>query len=197
MKELTEQLGFILELDKLKAVYRRALIKADKNRFENSAEHSWHISLMAHVLAPYADESVDISRVMLMLLIHDIVEIDAGDAFAFDTQAVLALQPEKEMVAAERIFGLLPEPQSKRFICLWQEFEQAETADARFAKAMDRVLPVIQNMQNKGGSWAQNHVVKQQVINRNRYLEKSAPKLWSFVLQQIDLATEKGWLKES
>lgn len=195
MNDLAKQLDFILEVDKLKAIYRRALIKADNNRFENSAEHSWHISIMANVLAPYAEDSVDMSRVTLMLLIHDIVEIDAGDAFAFDTESVLAQQPEKESAAANRIFGLLPEHQGEKFISLWHEFEQAETPDACFAKAMDRVLPLIQNMQNEGGSWSQNHVLKQQVINRNKYLEKSAPKLWSFVLEQIEFATEKGWLK--
>ncbi|WP_413282966.1 HD domain-containing protein [Vibrio sp. MA40-2] len=195
MKELTKQLDFILEMDKLKAVYRRALIKDDKNRFENSAEHSWHISLMAHVLAPYAEGPIDISRVTLMLLLHDIVEIDAGDTFAFDTKAILDQQSDKEVAAAKRIFGLLPEGQSKQFINLWHEFEQAKTPDACFAKAMDRILPLIQNVQNEGGSWSQHHVLKQQVINRNKHLEKSAPKLWSFVLEQIEFATEKGWLK--
>ncbi|MEC7940356.1 MAG: HD domain-containing protein [Pseudomonadota bacterium] len=195
MNDLTKQLDFILEVDKLKAIYRRALIKADNNRFENSAEHSWHISIMAHILAPYAEGSVDIPRVTLMLLIHDIVEIDAGDTFAFDTKSVLDQQPEKENAAANRIFGLLPEHQSEKFISLWHEFEQAKTPDACFAKAMDRVIPLIQNMQNEGGSWSKNHVLKQQVINRNKYLEKSAPKLWSFVLEQIEFATEKGWLK--
>lgn len=195
MKQLEEQLDFIFELDKLKAVYRRTLVKCDQNRFENSAEHSWHISLMAHVLAPYAQEPIDISRVTLMLLIHDIVEIDAGDTFAFDQTANLAAQSDKEIAAAHRIFGLLPTAQGEKFISLWHEFEQAETADARFAKAMDRILPLIQNMQNEGGSWAQHHVLKQQVIKRNQYLEKSVPKLWLFALEQIDIATEKGWLK--
>ncbi|MDV7104645.1 HD domain-containing protein [Vibrio sp. TH_r3] len=195
MQELAKQLDFILEMDKLKSVYRRTLIKADNNRFENSAEHSWHIALMAHVLAPYAEEDIDISRVTLMLLLHDIVEIDAGDTFAFDSKAILDQQSDKEVAAAHRIFGLLPEHHSKQFLDLWTEFEQAQTADARFAKAMDRILPLIQNIQNEGGSWAQHHVMKQQVINRNKHLEKSAPKLWAFVVEQIEAATEKGWLK--
>jgi putative hydrolase of HD superfamily len=195
MKQLEEQLDFIFELDKLKAVYRRTLVKCDQNRFENSAEHSWHISLMGHVLAPYAQEPIDISRVTLMLLIHDIVEIDAGDTFAFDQTVNLAAQSDKETAAAHRLFGLLPSAQSEQFLTLWQEFEHAETADARFAKAMDRILPLIQNMQNEGGSWAQHHVFKEQVIQRNKYLEKSAPKLWAYALEQIDIACEKGWLK--
>jgi putative hydrolase of HD superfamily len=196
MHDLSQQISFILELDKLKGVYRKALIKTDKNRYENSAEHSWHIALTAHVLAPYANEDVDISRVTLMLLIHDIVEIDAGDTFAFDHHAVLGEQSAKENAAAHRIFGLLPESIRSKFISLWHEFELAETPDAQFAKAMDRILPLIQNMQNEGGSWAQHKVAKHQVISRNQYLESAAPKLWQYVLAQIEIATEKAWLSE-
>lgn len=192
-----EQLSFIIELDKLKAVYRKALIKCDNNRYENSAEHSWHVALTANVLAPYAEKDIDITRVMLMLLIHDIVEIDAGDTFAFDEKAVLAEQSDKEQMAANRLFGLLPESQYKTYLALWNEFERAETPDAKFAKSMDRVLPLIQNMQNEGGSWAQHNVSKQQVINRNKHLAEIAPTLWEFVLEQIDLAAEKGWLKDA
>jgi putative hydrolase of HD superfamily len=195
MQELNHQINFILELDKLKAIYRKALIRADKNRYENSAEHSWHIALTAHILAPYANATVDISRVCLMLLIHDIVEIDAGDTFAFDHHTILGQQAEKEAAAAERIFGLLPSPQRESMIALWHEFEQAETADAQFAKAMDRILPLIQNMQNEGGSWVQNKVFKHQVIKRNQYLETAAPKLWQYVLEQIDIAEDRGWLR--
>lgn len=195
MQELNHQINFILELDKLKAIYRKALIRADKNRYENSAEHSWHIALTAHVLAPYANATVDISRVCLMLLIHDIVEIDAGDTFAFDHHTILGQQAEKEAAAAERIFGLLPSPQRESMIALWHEFEQAETADAQFAKAIDRILPLIQNMQNEGGSWVQNKVFKHQVIKRNQYLETAAPKLWQYVLEQIDIAEDRGWLR--
>lgn len=195
MQELNHQINFILELDKLKAVYRKALIRADNNRYENSAEHSWHIALTAHILAPYANSTVDINRVCLMLLIHDIVEIDAGDTFAFDHHTILGEQAEKEAAAAERIFGLLASPQRKILIELWHEFEQAESADAQFAKAMDRILPLIQNMQNQGGSWVQNKVFKHQVIRRNQYLETAAPKLWNYVLEQIEIAAERGWLR--
>ncbi len=194
MNLLPDQINFILELDKLKAVYRKALIKEDKNRYENSAEHSWHIALTAHILAQYAGTAVDIKRVCLMLLIHDIVEIDAGDTFAFDTHTVLAQQADKEIAAAKRIFGLLSEPQRSEMLELWLEFEHAESADAQFAKSIDRILPLIQNMQNDGGSWVQNKVSKNQVIQRNKYLEKSAPLLWTYAMKQIDLATEKGWL---
>ncbi len=197
MEELNQQLDFIIELDRLKGVYRQALVKTDKNRFENSAEHSWHISLTAQILYEYAVENVNISRVMSMLLIHDIVEIDAGDMFAFSDDKDLKEQESKEISAAKRIFGLLPEKQFHTYNQLWLEFEKAETIDARFAKAMDRVLPLLQNMRNEGGSWVKNKVKKSQVIKRNQYLEGLAPQLWLYVCQQIDHAVKQGWLIDS
>ncbi|MFT5759903.1 MAG: putative hydrolase of HD superfamily [Alteromonadaceae bacterium] len=196
MEDLNKQLDFVIELDRLKGVYRQALVKSDKNRFENSAEHSWHISLTAQILHQYAVEKVNISRVMSMLLIHDIVEIDAGDMFAFSDKKNLAEQEEKEIAAATRLFGLLPEEQFQMFNQLWLEFENAETIDARFAKAMDRILPLLQNMRNEGGSWARHDVTKSQVIKRNNYLEGLAPQLWLYVCEQIDLAVTKGWLRD-
>ena len=152
MKVLNQQVAFILELDRLKSVYRRTYVQSDNNRNENSAEHSWHISMVANVLHEYAHEPVDISRVINMLLIHDIVEIDAGDNFAFAPQSELDGQEDKEMQAAERLFGLLPEIQFLPMKALWIEFEEAESADARFAKAIDRIHPLLQNMANNGGS---------------------------------------------
>lgn len=195
MSDLHQQIQFIIELDKLKAIKRKALIKADQNRYENSAEHSWHIALAAHILAPYAEEAIQIGRVCQMLLIHDVVEIDAGDTFAFAHNEVLGQQSEKETAAAQRLFGLLPKPQGSYYLQLWHEFELAETADARYAKAIDRILPLIQNMQNEGGSWARHQISKQQVIQRNCFLEQAAPKLWQYVLEQVDLATARGWLQ--
>lgn len=191
---LSQQLEFISELDKLKAIKRKALIKCDDNRYENSAEHSWHIAMAAQVLHPYAEEPVDLARVTQMLLIHDIVEIDAGDTFAFAEQVDLDAQAEKEERAANRIFGMLPGGQFEYMKALFVEFEECTTADGRFAKAIDRILPLIQNVQNDGGSWAQHSVKKSQVLARNRYLEDIAPKLWVFVQEQIDLAARKGWL---
>lgn len=196
MEALNKQLDFIIELDRLKSVYRQALVKSDNNRFENSAEHSWHISLTAQILHEYAVENVNISRVMSMLLIHDIVEIDAGDMFAFSGQAALAEQKDKEISAAARIFGLLPAQQFQTYNELWLEFESAETADARFAKAIDSVLPLLQNMRNEGGSWVRHNVKKSQVIKRNNYLEGLAPQLWLYVCSQIDLAVKQGWLSD-
>ena len=196
MEKLQQQLDFILELDRLKAVYRQTRVKPDSNRRENSAEHSWHISLLAEVLAEYAEEPVDIQRVVRMLLIHDVVEIDAGDTFAFADQEELDGQEDKEIEAANRLFGLLPEEQFIPMRDLWLEFEAAQTADARFAKAMDRMLPILQNMANQGGTWEAHNVSKTQVIQRNQYLKGLAPKLWDYALQQIDLAVSNGWLKE-
>ncbi|NQZ23599.1 MAG: HD domain-containing protein [Colwellia sp.] len=196
MDDLTKQLDFIIELDKLKGVYRQALVKSDKNRFENSAEHSWHISLTAQILHQYAVEKVNVSRVMSMLLIHDIVEIDAGDMFAFSDATDLAEQEDKELAAAHRIFGLLPAEQYQTFQQLWLEFESAETIDARFAKAMDRLLPLLQNMRNKGGSWARHNIAKSQVLERNKYLDDLAPQLWLYVCKQIDFAVKQGWLRD-
>ncbi len=194
MLELTAQLSFIRELDRLKSVHRQALIKCDNNRQENSAEHSWHIALTAVTLQEYAEAEIDISRVVQMLLIHDIVEIDAGDTFAFADNDDLHAQEEKELKAAHRIFGLLPQPQSQRLFNLWLEFEQAQTADGRFAKAIDRILPLIQNVHNEGGSWARHKVKRSQVLARNQYLDGLAPKLWAYAQSQIDSAVEKGWL---
>ena len=196
MEELHKQLDFIIELDRLKGVYRQALVKSDNNRFENSAEHSWHITLTAQIMQEYAAEKINISRVMSMLLIHDIVEIDAGDMFAFADKKSLAEQAEIEIAAVKRIFGLLPDKQFQAYQALWLEFESAETVDARFAKAMDSVLPLLQNMRNEGGSWVRHKLTKSQIIKRNQFLEGLAPKLWLYVCQQIDLAVEQGWLQD-
>ena len=192
--DLNQKIAFIREIDRLKAVYRQALVRDDNNRFENSAEHSWQIALAAITLQEYAAQAVNIGRVVHMLLIHDIVEIDAGDTFAFVDDALHAEQEAIELAAAERIFGLLPKQQYLQTLALWREFEDCESADAQFAKSIDRILPLIQNMQNEGGSWARHKVKKSQVLKRNTYLQQSAPKLWVFVEQQINQAVNHGWL---
>ncbi|WP_299974003.1 HD domain-containing protein [uncultured Pseudoteredinibacter sp.] len=195
-QQLQQQLAFIAEMDRLKAVYRQTTVKEDGDRFENSAEHSWHIALMAHVFAPLVGEPVDINRACLMLLLHDIVEIDAGDTFAFASAADIAAKADKESEAADRLFGLLPSSQAADYRALWQEYEDAESADARFAKAMDCLLPLIQNMNNEGGSWRRHQVSRSKVLKRNQYLEHSAPRLWAYALEQIDLALANGWLTD-
>ncbi|WP_448547841.1 HD domain-containing protein [Thalassotalea fusca] len=192
--DLNKQLSFILELDKLKSVYRKALIKTDNNRFENSAEHSWQIALAAHVLVEHVEHNIDINRAVKMLLIHDIVEIDAGDTFAFAEVNQLEQQHEIELAAAHRIFGLLPDAQYQHFLSLWLEFEECKTHDAQFAKAVDRILPLIQNMANEGGSWAKHKVTKSQVLARNKYVKGLSESLWRYVAEQIDIATKNKWL---
>lgn len=194
MTDLAQQLAFIIEIDKLKAVYRQTTVKEDKDRHENSAEHSWHIALTAQILKEYTEHPVDSERVVKMLLIHDIIEIDAGDLFAFAEDKDHEQQALKEAQAAQRLFGLLPTDQYKEYNDLWFEFEAAKTNDARFAKSMDRILPLVQNMNNQGGSWAKHKIRQSQVLARNNHLEYIAPKLWQYVIEQTDLAVKKGWL---
>jgi putative hydrolase of HD superfamily len=191
---LEKQLALIMELDQLKSVLRRTrVLSADKRR-ENSAEHSWHVALMALLLEEHANEPVDISKVVKMLLLHDIVEIDAGDTFVYDTVA-LQEQEEKELAAAERLFGMLPEEQGTELKAIWLEFERAGTAEARFAKALDRIIPMLMNYHNNGQSWLEHGVAKQQVININQRIEQGSAVLWEKALQVINEAVEKGWLK--
>ncbi len=196
MTQIEQQLHYIQEMDLLKSVKRKALIKSDNNRYENSAEHSWHIAMAAQVLHQYALGNVDLLKVTQMLLIHDIVEIDAGDTFAFAAQSELDGQAEKEELAAKRIFGLLPNEQAEYYLALFHEFEASVTPEAQFAKGIDRILPLVQNMQNNGGSWAQNNVHKSQVLARNAGLANIAPELWLFAKDQIELATKNGWLRD-
>lgn len=195
MTNLEKKISFIQEIDKLKGVYRRALIKCDNNRRENTAEHSWHVALMGLILQEYANEELDMLKVLKMLLIHDIVEIYAGDTYAFDNHAVLEEQNAKELEALEKIFSLLPEDEANEYKALWLEFEDNQTAEAKYSKAIERAVPVLQNMQNNGGSWvAYGKVPKEKVISRNLGLKDIAPELWQYVKGQIDLAVEKGWL---
>lgn len=194
MVPVSDLTDFICELDKLKAVKRQITLPADNNRQENSAEHSWHVAMMASVLSQYAQKPIDVTRVIRMILIHDIVEIDAGDMFAFNAQDHHDAQAQKELDAAKRIFGLLPTPLNNEMLNLWLEFEEAQTTDAEFAKAMDRVLPVFQNMKDEGGSWKKHGISRDKIEKRNAHLKTSAPALWDYVMAQLDIAVERGWL---
>lgn len=191
---LQQQLDLILELDRLKSVLRRSRVKSAEGRLENSAEHSWHVAMMALLMQEHANEPVEISRVIKMLLMHDMVEIDAGDTFVYD-MAASELQAEKELAAAQRLFGLLPADQGEALFALWREFEAAQTADARFAKALDRLIPMLLNYHNQGQSWIENHVSRQQVLNVNRRIDDGSHTLWEYAQQMIENATEQGWLK--
>ena len=183
---LLAQLAFLREVDKLKAVLRRSHLM-DGSRQENSAEHSWHIAMAAVVLAEYSNAPVDITRVLKMLLVHDIVEIDAGDTFAFD-QVGKASQSEREHVAAQRLFGLLPTAQAAEFKALWAEFEARETAESKFANAVDRLLPALHNLANQGGTWRTPGVHRGLINGRLQPIGEGAAAVWAYIEKLLDEA---------
>jgi putative hydrolase of HD superfamily len=190
---LASQLLFLLEADRLKSVVRGSRI-ADGSRRENTAEHSWHIALFALVLAPHAAGPVDPQRVVSMLLIHDLVEIDCGDTPLFDA-AGAATQASREAVAAKRLFGLLPAEQASEYRALWDEFEAAETADARFAKAIDRFQPTLLNHAVGGGTWADYDVDETRERSLTGRIVDGSPALWNVTDTIIVDAVRRGWLK--
>ncbi|MBZ2185591.1 MAG: HD domain-containing protein [Bryobacter sp.] len=192
---LERQIRFLLEADRLKTVMRRTRLiepEGEESRFENSAEHSWHIALMAMVLAEHSNEAVDSWRVVRMLLVHDLVEIDAGDTPAFGEQLD---KQEREEAAAARIFGLLPEDQREEFYELWREFEARETAEARFANAVDRLLPPFQNLANLGGSWRDFQVSRERADARLSPIGEGAERLWEVVRGVLDEGERRGLLR--
>jgi putative hydrolases of HD superfamily len=184
--QLLAQIEFLREVDKLKTITRRTSL-LDGSRQENSAEHSWHIALAAMVLADHSNVVVDLSRVLKMLLMHDIVEIDAGDTFAFDLVGK-ASQAERENLAATRLFGLLPPTQRAEFLGLWQEFEAGETPEAKFATALDRLLPVLQNFANQGGTWRSAGLHRGLVNRRLRPIGDGSTEVWAWVEKILDEA---------
>ncbi|MEM6423696.1 MAG: HD domain-containing protein [Cyanobacteria bacterium P01_H01_bin.119] len=193
-QRLAQQLQFIVEIDRLKTVLRRTPL-IDQSRRENSAEHSWHLALMAIALAEYAPEGVDMGRAIQQVLLHDIVEIDAGDTFCYDAAGNIN-KAEREQAAADRIFGLLPADQSQAFRALWDEFETQETPTARFAAALDRVQPLLHNYYTQGGTWKQYGITKAQLLQRMRPVETGAPKLWPLVQDTIEAVLQAGYLKK-
>ncbi|MDV6253826.1 HD domain-containing protein [Vibrio sp. EA2] len=194
MERLDKQLKLLIELDQLKSVLRRTRVKSAEGRLENSAEHSWHVALMAVLMEEHANAPVDICRVMKMLLIHDVVEIDAGDTFVYDTSASKE-QAEKEIKAAERLFGMLPSEQGQELLALWHEFEAAQTDDAKYAKALDRLIPMLLNYHNNGQSWQEHGVTREQALTINKRIELGSVTLWDKAKEIIEDATDKGWLK--
>lgn len=181
---LEQQLSFIHEIDKLKYIQRMTCL-FNSNRNENDAEHSWHLCMMALALAPQSNEPLDMLKVLKMLLVHDIVEIDAGDTFLFDTKKNHD-NTEEELKAAKRIFGLLPEEQASELIEIWQEFEDAETAEAKFAKSIDRLAPMMQNASNNGGTWAQHNVPYETVIEKKKRIKDGSDSLWKYGKSLVD-----------
>lgn len=193
---LDRQIHFIRELDRLKNVQRQTWLM-DTSRKENSAEHSWHIAVMAMVLAEYAPGGdVDVSRVIQMLLVHDIVEIDAGDTFCYDESGVSG-QHGREQAAARRLFGLLPEDIGRKFKALWEEFESRQTPEALLANALDRLQPILNNYYTDGKSWQDNGISRRQVRVRNRVMADGAPELWAYIDNLLDRAVAKGILRPS
>jgi putative hydrolase of HD superfamily len=190
--ELDQQIRFLVELDRLKLVSRQSPLM-DGSRLENSAEHSWHVAIAALVLAPYADEPIDVQRVVRMLLVHDVVEIDAGDTFAYDQTARLD-QAAREQAAAARLFGMLSEAQAQEMRTLWAEFDARATAEARFAHAVDRLLPVLQNYATGGGSWRAHKVHLGQVVQRVGAIEDGSAALWRYVEALLANAVRAGYL---
>ncbi|EPF7652249.1 HD domain-containing protein [Vibrio vulnificus] len=194
MERLNKQLALLMELDKLKSVLRRTRVKSADKRLENSAEHSWHVALMALLMEEHANEPVDIGRVVKMLLLHDAVEIDAGDTFVYDAVAS-EQQAEKELAAAQRLFGMLPADQGEELLQLWLEFEAAQTADAKFGKALDRIIPMLLNYHNQGQSWQEHGVTRQQALTVNQKIDLGSHVLWDKAQEIIEQATQNGWLK--
>jgi putative hydrolase of HD superfamily len=193
-ERLEKQVEFIVEIDKLKHIMRRTYLM-DNSRHENDAEHSWHLAMMTVLLSEYAEEkNIDTARVVKMVLLHDIVEIDAGDTFCYDTAGQEG-RLEKEMDAAERIFKILPDDQGKLFRELWDEFEERKTAEAKFAASLDRLQPLLHNYYTKGYAWKENGVRSDIVIDRNKHIREGSTDLWNFAKQLIEDAVEKGYLE--
>jgi putative hydrolases of HD superfamily len=193
-ERLERQLAFLLEADRLKTVERRTLL-TDGSRRENSAEHSWHLALMALLFAEYAPGEVDRARLLTLLLVHDLVEIDAGDAYSYDPAAQVGKQ-EREERAARRLFGLLPADQAAAVLGWWREFEEAATPEARFAQALDRLQPVLQNFASGGVSWREHGVRRGQVAARTAMIAAEAPALGRHVALLLEQALARGWLRE-
>ncbi len=190
-QRLQQQIAFVLEIDRLKTIRRRTYL-TDTSRFENSAEHSWHVAVMAMVMAEHSNfADMDASRVIRMLLVHDLVEIDAGDTFAYDEQARQD-KKEREQAAAERVFGLLPADQAAAFRGLWEEFEDRQTPEARFAAALDRIQPLLHNLCTRGKSWQEHGVREEQVLALNRHSAEGSAALWEYAARWIQKAVENG-----
>lgn len=194
MERLEQQLKFIVEIDKVKNIFRQTYL-ADGERKENDAEHSWHIALMAYLLQEYSEEPVDVPKVMLMVLIHDLVEIDAGDTYAYDSEGAKTKR-EREVKAAERIFGILPEDQGAYLRELWDEFEEYETADAKYAHLLDNFQPLLLNDASNGKSWEEHVVQKEQIYKRNERIPETSEQVWKKMQNIIQKHIDLGHVKE-
>ncbi|HKB29949.1 MAG TPA: HD domain-containing protein [Streptosporangiaceae bacterium] len=193
MERLDEQLRFIKEIDRLKTVLRQSPL-VDASRRENSAEHSWHLAVMAVTLGEYAPPGTDLNRVLTMVLLHDIVEIDAGDTFLYATDAVIAEAERAERAAADRIFALLPADQAAALRAVWMEFEDRRTPAARFARALDRLQPMLANYHTGGGTWRAHGVTADRVLAKVRLIEEGSAALGGYARDLVAASVEKGFL---
>lgn len=190
---LARQLQFILEIDKLKGIVRQSYL-LDQSRRENSAEHCWHLAVMAMLLAEHANEPVDVGRVIEMVLVHDIVELDAGDVYIYD-EAGAAGKAEREKQAADRIFVMLPPDQGRWLRARWEEFEACSSPEARFAAALDRMMPMMHNYYTRGKSWQEHGIRSDRVTARNSHIQEGSKALWQEAKRLIDDAVKEGFLK--
>ncbi|MEE9444715.1 MAG: HD domain-containing protein [Cocleimonas sp.] len=189
---IKQTLDFIVEIEKLKDVHRKTR-PVGLDRYENSAEHSWHVCLSALMLKDYANEAIDIDRVIKMLLIHDLGEIDAGDTIIYASET--AEIKEEEAAGIKRVLEILPEGKAKEYLTLWREFEAGETADSKYAKAIDRVPPILHNLQGGGHSWKKHDISKEQVFAVNKRIAKGSEKLWEVIEAELNVAVDTGLLK--
>jgi len=191
---LERQIEFLKEVDRLKLIERQSVVSGTR-RPETSAEHSWHVTLMALVLSEYAPPGVDLARVQAMLLIHDLVEIDAGDLLLYADDAARARHARREQEAADRLFALLPSPDGERLRALWDEFEKRASPDARFAAALDRLQPLLANFMSEGATWRRHGVTAEQVRAKNQHIADGSPELWRFAEALIAESVRRGYLQ--
>lgn len=191
-----KQLRFIIEVDKLKTIYRRTSLICDVERFENDAEHTWHLTLIALILFEYVDdgENVDLLRVLKMLIVHDLVEIDAGDTYCYDKSANQD-KAQREHDAADRIFSILPDDQRKEMFYLWNEYEEQKTSEAKYAVAIDRIQPLLHIYYTQGSTWIKHGINLEQELKRNEILRDTIPDLWEYAKKIIYESAQKGYLK--
>lgn len=190
MERLDKQFEFIREIDKEKEIIRHTFL-ADASRRENDAEHAWHMAIMTLLLSEYANEEIDVLKTVTMLLIHDIVEIDAGDTYAYDEKGK-ETQAEREERAAQRIFHMLPKDQAEKMIDFWHEFEEQETPEAKFARCMDNIQPMLLNDASNGLAWEENHVKISQILKRNERTALGSEKLWDYMKGILQRNIEEG-----
>lgn len=193
-KHLDQQLKFVAEIDKMTQIFRRTML-IDGSRRENDAEHSWHIAVMALLFSDYVKEKPDLGRVVKMLVVHDLVEIYAGDTFAFDVEANKSKE-ENEIAAADKLFSQLPEEQGKEIRSLWEEFDEMKTPDSIYANCMDRVQPFLHNTLTEGATWVEGGVAKSQVEKRLAVVKENMPELWNWLEINITEAIKNGWIKD-